>query len=247
MILVCPINCVGVVDWSEGSRCLCFTWRPVLLCAHVHKDMWQFQLNRTSFSAPIVARPSAMAERCVPEPDGYIPLWSIRPNPNHAPASPETIQENLRAMKNHALWCRTHFEKWMAAQQSPVAPGPEDREDVADLVARVMSAGLKGKSGEAFREMARAFRSLKGLGRVTAEMTWIIVTCDPDDEQFLFCLVANLAREKMAISMNEPAFEKASEQILIEAGEKIRMHQGEQLSQRLGGHDSAGPSRSMAG
>ena len=141
--------------------------------------------------------------------EGYIPLWSIAQKPNHAPADENTVPANLREMQNHAKWCETNFEKWMAAQQSPVAPGPEDHEDVAELVARLMSAGLKGKSGNELREMSEALRSCNE--QVTAEMMWIIMTCDPEDEQSLFCCLANLAREKMAISMNEQAFEEASE------------------------------------
>jgi len=186
-----------------------------------------------------------MAPRWRAEHKGSFPLFHIAQNPNHAPADQGTVLANLREMQSHAKWCQTNFEKWMAAQQSPVAPRPEEHRFLAQTVARLMSVGLKGESGKKFREMAEAFRP-HNL-QVTAEMMWIIMACDPEDEHSLFSFLANLAREKLAICMDEQAFEEASRTILIEAGEKMEAAMILQLSQRVGRHDSAGPVRSRAG
>jgi len=150
-----------------------------------------------------------------------IPLSLIAQNPNHAQANKDTLLENVREMQNHEQWC----EKWW--QQSPLAPGPKDHEDVAELVARLMSAGLNGELRNKLRAMATALRPINE--QVSAEMMWIMMTCDPEDEQYLFCCLATLARKKMAISMDEDAFKEASVEILIQAGEKIRMYSLKQV------------------
>jgi len=172
--------------------------------------------------APTFARPSVMASRGSAESAGYIPLDQIAFNPHHAPALPETILMTLREMKNHETWCRTNFEKWMDAQHSPGAPRPEEHRSLAQTVARVMSAGLKGKSGDKYRQMVEAFQELNP--EVTSEMMWIIMACDVEDEQTLFSFLANLVREKLSINLDEQAFEAASETILFEAGKKMWAH-----------------------
>jgi len=195
--------------------------------------------------APTFARPSVMASRWRAEPAGFFPQFYLAPNPHHAPADSETLLANLREMQDHAHWCQIHSEKWMAAQQSPVAPRPDEHRSLAATVARLMSVGLKGESGNKFRELAKAISPHNP--QVSAEMMWIIMACDAEDEQSLFSFLANLAREKLAINLDEQAFEEASQTILIEAGEKMWAAMMLQFSKREGRHVSARFVRSRTG
>ena len=149
-----------------------------------------------------------------------------------APADAETILDNLRNIRSHKEWCETNEEKWKASQQSPIVPGPEEPQGVAELVCRLISAGLKDKFGKQISQHCRFFRSWYPQG--TAEMIWITLACNPDDAHILFSFLVDLARENdLTTGMDVKIFEMVSHEILIQAVRKMEAFMRQQLSPRL--------------
>ena len=129
-----------------------------------------------------------------------ISLGSIAQNPYHAPATPDSILRNLNDMQNHRMWCE--------AQASKLGRDAA----VADRVADIISAGIAGENAETLNFMVEKFRT--HCPHVTAEMCWIITTCDPEDEQRLFRWLANRAQAVKADDMTQEKFPQMAEEIL---------------------------------
>jgi len=139
-----------------------------------------------------------------------IALESIAQNPYHAPATPDSILRNLNDMQNHRMWCES--------QATKLGRDPA----VADRVARIISAGIAGERAEGLNFMVEEFRIL--CPRVTAEMLWIITTCDPEDEQCLYAWLADRTHAVKADDVSQEKFMEVAERILREVAMEIAEH-----------------------
>jgi len=137
-----------------------------------------------------------------------IPLEIIAQNPHHAPATPESILRNLNDMQSHTMWCENQATK--LGRDSAVAA----------RVARIISSVVDGESADGLNFMVRQFRHF--CPRVTAEMLWIVTTCDPEDEDYLYAKLADRSLEVNAVDMSQEEFMEVAERILREVSMEIQ-------------------------
>ena len=151
-----------------------------------------------------------MAPRFTGNLKGKIGLRSIAQNPCHAPATPDSILRNLHEMRDHVLWCE--------AQATKLGRDPA----VAARVARIISSGVEGESADGLNFMVQQFRNL--CPHVTAEMLWIVTTCDPEDEHCLYAWLADRTHAVKADDMSQERFMEVAERILREVAMQIQEH-----------------------
>ena len=131
-----------------------------------------------------------------------VPLDSIKQNPFHAPATDESVLKNIKDMRSHTAWC----EKQAAKRGHRPTSGK--------TVARLLSAGVKSRHGKGLREMVR--RAERDSPGVTAEMMWIITTCDPEGEDALYDVLEDRTREFHVGVWSERKINQAAAKVLAE-------------------------------
>lgn len=142
-----------------------------------------------------------------------VPQDSIAENPFHARATVNSLLADMNDMKSHTAWAEKH-----AAQRghSPTTSA---------TVARVLSAGIKGRRGQWEKKFARrAQQSCPGL---TAEMTWIITNFDKEYEQTVYDLLAARTTEFHIGVWSERQINQAAAKVLeetrVQVAEKAAM------------------------
>ena len=131
-----------------------------------------------------------------------VDLAEIAQNPNHARATPASIVRNLNEMQSHISWREKQEKKKGRDAQ------------VAARVARMISTVVHGdgKSACNLQAMVQLFRRF--CPHVTAEMLWIVTTCDPEDEEYLYTRLADRVHEVNADNMTQTKFMELAETIL---------------------------------
>ena len=93
---------------------------------------------------------------------------------------------------------------------------------MADKVARVISVEVGAGGWEELSLMVHSVRP--HCPHVTAEMMWIVTTCDPEDEHVPYGTLANRELQVEAGDMTQQMFMEAAERILREVRMQIHEH-----------------------